>query len=170
MYAHVTCFILLCVPGVLGFIFYFLYMVFCIEILGEDSFHKFLVQSGWSGRDYIFYYNKPTSSHLRAYRSLADYLAERLDIHKASNIWPLLANLIAEGLIESHVFVQNPCGENQQPLVAETESEVKRGDGDAVKKEKPTRKKRVSKEERLAGHSEILSMAPMIEAGEGDSV
>lgn len=72
----------------------------CIEILGEPPFHKALNQSGYSGRDYMFFYNQATRSHLRAYRSLEVYLAERVDMHKAANIWPLMGNLLAAEEIE----------------------------------------------------------------------
>ncbi|MEI8233469.1 MAG: hypothetical protein WCH57_02150 [Verrucomicrobiota bacterium] len=83
-------------------------MFFCLEILGESAFHKYLVQSGWSGRAYVFRYNRPTRSHLRAYRCLEDYLAERVDVHKAANIWPLLGNLLPAEKIEPHVFAETP--------------------------------------------------------------
>jgi len=83
------------------------HMFFCLEILGESAFHKYLVQSGWSGRAYVFRYNQPTHSHLRAYRSIEDYYAERVDIHKAANIWPLLGNLLPEDQIEPHVFADS---------------------------------------------------------------
>jgi len=79
-------------------------MFFCLEILGESSFHKYLVQSGWSGRAYAFRYNQPTRSHMRAYRRLEDYLEERVDVHKAANVWPLLGNLLTAEQIEPHVF------------------------------------------------------------------
>lgn len=78
---------------------------FCIEILGESVFHKFLVQSGWSGKDYAFHYNAPTNSHVRAYRDLASYRKERVDLHKSANTWPLLGNLLEESEIEAHAFV-----------------------------------------------------------------
>ena len=81
-------------------------MHFCIEILGESAFHKFLIQSGWSGRDYIFQYNRSTNSHMRAYRRIEDYYAERVDMHKAANIWPLLGNLLPAERIEPHIFTQ----------------------------------------------------------------
>lgn len=77
----------------------------CIEILGESPVHKFIVQSGWSGRDYVFFYNAGTQSHIRAYRSLEDYLAERVDMHKSANIWPLLANLIPEEQLDPLTLV-----------------------------------------------------------------
>jgi len=82
-------------------------MFFCLEILGESAFHKYLVQSGWSGRAYVFRYNRHTKSHVRAYREIADYLAERVDVHKAANIWPLLGNLLPEDQIEPHVFADS---------------------------------------------------------------
>ncbi len=78
---------------------------FCIEILGESSFHKCLVQSGWSGKDYAFFYNAPTGTHLRAYRDLKSYLAERVDLHRSANVWPLLGNLIEADRLEAHTFV-----------------------------------------------------------------
>jgi|GEM_PF-2469171 len=78
---------------------------FCIEILGESPVHKFLVQSGWSGKDYTFFHNRHTGSHLRAYRNIEDYRAERVDMHKSANIWPLLGNLLPEEMIEPHLFV-----------------------------------------------------------------
>jgi len=81
-------------------------MFFCLEILGESAFHKYLVQSGWSGRAYAFRYNRPTRSHVRAYRRIEDYQAERVDIHKSANIWPLLGNLLPEEQIEPHVFAE----------------------------------------------------------------
>ncbi len=79
--------------------------VFCIEILGESPVHKFLVQSGWSGKDYRFFYNRHTGSHLRAYHDIDDYRAERVDMHKSANIWPLLGNLLPEEAVEPHLFV-----------------------------------------------------------------
>jgi len=82
-------------------------MYFCLEILGESAFHKYLVQSGWSGRAYVFRYNQPTHSHLRAYRCIEDYYAERVDVHKSANIWPLLGNLLPEDKIEPHVFADS---------------------------------------------------------------
>ena len=82
-------------------------MFFCLEILGESAFHKYLVQSGWSGRSYVFRYNRPTRSHLRAYRFIGDYLAERVDVHKSANIWPLLGNLLPEDQVEPHVFADS---------------------------------------------------------------
>ena len=85
-------------------------MFFCLEILGESAFHKYLVQSGWSGRAYVFRYNRPTRSHVRAYRCLEDYLAERVDVHKAANIWPLLGNLLPAEKVESHAFAEVPGG------------------------------------------------------------
>lgn len=81
---------------------------FCIEILGESSFHKFLVQSGWSGKEYAFHYNAATNSHMRAYRDIASYRAERVDLHKSANTWPLLGNLVEEREIEPHIFVDGP--------------------------------------------------------------
>ncbi len=80
--------------------------VFCIEILGESSVHKFLVQSGWSGKDYVFFYNRHTGSHLRAYRDIEEYRAERVDMHKSANIWPLLGNLLPEDSVDPHLFVK----------------------------------------------------------------
>ena len=85
----------------------FFYMFFCLEILGESAFHKYLVQSGWSGRSYVFRYNRPTRSHVRAYRCIEDYLTERVDVHKAANIWPLLGNLLPEDQVEPHVFADS---------------------------------------------------------------
>ena len=82
-------------------------MFFCLEILGESACHKYLIQSGWSGRAYAFRYNRPTHSHLRAYRSMDDYYAERVDVHKSANVWPLLANLLPEDQIEPHVFADS---------------------------------------------------------------
>ena len=102
-------------------------MFFCLEILGESAFHKYLVQSGWSGRSYVFRYNRPTRSHLRAYRCIEDYLTERVDVHKSANIWPLLGNLLPEEQIEPQVFADSLTkkeaapesskrrGRNQQP-------------------------------------------------------
>ena len=94
-------------------------MFFCLEILGESAFHKYLVQSGWSGRAYVFRYNRPTHSHLRAYRSMEDYYAERVDVHKAANIWPLLGNLLPEDQIDPQVFADSltkkQTGQEQVP-------------------------------------------------------
>jgi hypothetical protein len=89
-------------------------MYFCLEILGEGSFHKYLVQAGWSGRSYVFRYNQPTQSHVRAYRQLEDYLAERVDVHKAANVWPLLGNLLPEDQLEPQVFVESSARQDQQ--------------------------------------------------------
>lgn len=85
-------------------------MFLCIEILGESAYHKFLVQAGWSGRDYVFNYNALTGSHMRAYRCLEDYYAERVDLHKSSNVWPLLANYLPAESIEPQVFVEFSTG------------------------------------------------------------
>lgn len=79
--------------------------IFCVEILGESAFHKVLVQSGWSGKDYVFQYNEATQSHVRAYPAFEDYLAERVDMHKASNVWPLLGNLVDAALLTPEVMV-----------------------------------------------------------------
>jgi len=94
---------------------------FCIEILGESSFHKFLVQSGWSGKDYVFHYNRHTHSHMRAYRRLEEYHAERVDLHKSANVWPLLGNLLTAEKIEPHVFVG--VQEERLPLPSTPEPE-----------------------------------------------
>ena len=108
-------------------------MFLCIEILGESPFHKFLAQSGWSGKDYLFHYNRFTNSHLRAYRNLDDYYAERVDLHKSANIWPLIANLLPEERLEPQVFsdagrrVVAPVVTEVKPLPAES----KRGKGRA---------------------------------------
>ena len=72
----------------------------CIEILGEPTYHKALNQSGYSGRPYLFFYNKLTRTHLRAYRNVEDYRAERVDMHKAANFWPLIPNLLKAHEIE----------------------------------------------------------------------
>ena len=66
--------------------------------------HAHLMQSGWSGRAYVFRYNKATRSHVRAYREMADYLTERVDLHKAANVWPLLGNLLPMEQLEDNVF------------------------------------------------------------------
>lgn len=89
-------------------------MFFCLEILGESSFHKYLVQSGWSGRSYVFRYNQPTHSHVRAYRCIDDYRAERVDIHKSANVWPLLGNLLPREELEAHVFAEAPAQKKEQ--------------------------------------------------------
>ena len=81
-------------------------MYFCLEILGESSLLPYLMQAGWSGRSYVFRYNKATRSHVRAYREMADYLAERVDLHKAANVWPLLGNLLTEEQLDSVAFVE----------------------------------------------------------------
>lgn len=96
--------------------------IFCIEILGENSFHKVLMQSGWSGKDYAFFYNPATQSHVRAYPRFEDYLKERVDLHKASNIWPLLANwverskLIPEAIVTSEPELpqRRPAGKGER--------------------------------------------------------
>ncbi len=100
-------------------------MYFCLEILGESSFHKYLVQAGWSGRSYVFRYNPPTQSHVRAYRQLGDYLAERVDVHKAANVWPLLGNLLPEDQLEPHVFADS-LTEAQKPQELEIAPGAKR--------------------------------------------
>lgn len=82
-------------------------MFFCLEILGESACHKYLVQSGWSGRAYAFRFNRPTRSHVRAYRCIEDYHAERVDIHKSANVWPLLGNLLPTDQLEPHVFADS---------------------------------------------------------------
>jgi len=79
-------------------------MYLCIEILGESPFHKFLTQSGWSGRDYLFKFNRATNSHMRAYRHVEAYRTERVDLHKSANIWPILANLLPSEQIDPQVF------------------------------------------------------------------
>ena len=83
-------------------------MYFCLEILGESPVHAYLMQSGWSGKAYVFRYNKATRSHVRAYREMSDYLAERADVHKAANVWPLLGNLLAEEDLDPAVFAEQP--------------------------------------------------------------
>src|SRR5690606_11715493 len=80
----------------------------CIEILGESAFHKFLNQSGWSGKDYAFRFNRATGSHMRAYRRLDDYYAERVDLHKTAHIWSLVANVLPAESIDPEVFVGEP--------------------------------------------------------------
>jgi len=80
----------------------------CIEILGESAFHKFLIQSGWSGKDYTFTFNAATGSHMRAYRRLEDYYAERVDLHKTADVWSLVANLLPAERIDPAVFVGAP--------------------------------------------------------------
>jgi len=90
-------------------------MYLCIEILGENPFHKNLIQSGWSGKDFVFQYNRHTNSHMRAYRTREDYLAERVDLHKAANIWPLLFNLLPQEQIEPHVFI-GPAPKLPEPV------------------------------------------------------
>lgn len=81
---------------------------FCIEILGESTFHPVLLQSGWSGKDYLFHFNPATQSHLRAYASIEEYRMERVDMHKAENIWPLLGNLLPREKISDKAFVGDP--------------------------------------------------------------
>ena len=116
--------------------------VFCIEILGESPVHKFLVQSGWSGKDYVFFYNRHTGSHLRAYRDIADYRAERVDMHKSANIWPLLGNLLPLESVEPHLFVQH--GEAAQypqaPHIREEASEPNSPASDAAPSTRVSRK------------------------------
>ena len=82
--------------------------VFCIEILGENAFHPFLLQSGWSGKDYPFFYNPATGSHMRAYREIEAYRAERVDLHKSANIWPILGNVLDASEVAPHLFVDAP--------------------------------------------------------------
>ena len=124
-------------------------MVFCIEILGESAFHKFLIQSGWSGRDYLFQYNRPTNSHMRAYRRIEDYQAERIDMHKATNIWPLPANLLPEAMIEPHVFIQGAQAESSGPPEA-----------------RPKRRK--PKAEKLAESGDLTEAGPQVALETGD--
>lgn len=109
----------------------YLLMFFCLEILGESAFHKYLVQSGWSGRAYAFRYNRPTRSHVRAYRCIEDYQAERVDIHKAANIWPLLGNLLPEEQIEPHVLVDTVPKMATVPITPE----VKKRDRNRIREE-----------------------------------
>lgn len=85
---------------------------FCIEILGENSFHPVLLQSGWSGKDYLFHYNPATQSHVRAYGSIEEYRAERVDMHKAENIWPLLGNLLPREALCGKVFASGAPNED----------------------------------------------------------
>ena len=93
-------------------------MFFCLEILGESAFHKHLVQSGWSGRAYAFRYNNYTRSHVRAYRCMEDYLSERVDVHKAANVWPLLGNLLPEEMLEPQVFAESLTRKEPAPETA----------------------------------------------------
>jgi hypothetical protein len=65
---------------------------------------------------------------MRAYRHFEDYLSERVDVHKSSNTWPLLANQLPAEQIEAHVFVQMGGGLN--------ESRVARVDQEAVLKDR----------------------------------
>jgi len=96
----------------------------CIEILGECAFHKFLIQSGWSGKDYLFFYNAATGSHLRAYRCVEDYYAERVDLHRRSEIWSLVANLLPEDQIDPAAFI-GPA--HEPPREEETTTPAPRG-------------------------------------------
>ncbi len=89
--------------------------IFCIEILGENAFHPFLLQSGWSGKDYPFFYNAKTGSHMRAYRSIEAYRAERVDLHKSANVWPILGNLVEEDEVAAHVFVDEAPEPQSKP-------------------------------------------------------
>ncbi|MCX6967869.1 MAG: hypothetical protein NTZ46_08860 [Verrucomicrobia bacterium] len=88
--------------------------------MGESAFHKYLVQSGWSGRSYVFRYNRPTRSHLRAYGCIEEYLAERVDVHKSANIWPLLGNLLPEDQLEPHVFADSLSNNEKAPAPVAT--------------------------------------------------
>jgi len=103
----------------------------CIEILGESPWHKALNQSGYSGRCYLFFYNRLTRSHIRAYRDLEDYRAERLDMHKAANVWPLIPNLLEAEKIEAQCWIpervsaasrkaSDAHGKNEEPPAAIT--------------------------------------------------
>ena len=83
-------------------------LIFAVEISGEGAFHKFLVQSGWSGKDYLFHYNAPTNTHMRAYHSIEAYRAERVDMHKTATVWPIMANLLPVDQVQGHVFVDAP--------------------------------------------------------------
>jgi hypothetical protein len=112
--------------------------VFCIEILGESPVHKFLVQSGWSGKDYVFFYNQHTGSHLRAYRSIDEYRAERVDMHKSANIWPLLGNLLPEDAVEPHLFVRHR-EEAASPHVREEAASPNPPSPDAARSARPPR-------------------------------
>jgi hypothetical protein len=116
-------------------------MYFCLEILGESSYHKYLVQSGWSGRPYIFRYNPPTQSHVRAYRRIGDYLAERVDVHKAANVWPLLGNLLPLELLEPHVFTEP--AEIEPAAALEQKKEPEQGQELARRRASNHRKKEV---------------------------
>jgi len=85
--------------------------VFCVELLGEGSYHRHLFQDGYSGKPYQFTYNAKTNSHVRAYRSLDLYLEERADMHMANSVWPLLFNLHDESLLDSS------CYTTKQPVI-----------------------------------------------------
>jgi len=98
---------------------------FCIEIVGESVFHPVLLQSGWSGKDYIFHFNPATQSHLRAYASIEEYRLERVDMHKAENIWPLLGNLLPREKIDEKAFVGEPPRAEAKPPLRKT----RRGEG-----------------------------------------
>ncbi len=76
-----------------------------IEILGESAFHKFLIHSGWSGKDYHFHYNRHTGSHIRAYPTLKHYLEERADLHQVGASWALLANWLPQEEIDPVAMV-----------------------------------------------------------------
>ena len=80
--------------------------VFCLEILGESSCHQHLVQQGWSGRSYVFRYNPPTNSYVRAYHRIHDYRAERVDIRENNSGWCLVANLLPENQIDEIVYAK----------------------------------------------------------------
>jgi len=77
--------------------------IFCIEILGEGSRRKTLVHTGWSGKEFFFFYNSKTDSHLRVYRSVDEYRAERVDLHARSS-WFLLGNILPEDKIDAEIL------------------------------------------------------------------
>ena len=58
---------------------------------------------------------------MRAYRRIEDYYADRVDMHKSANIWPLLGNLLSTDRIEPHVFTDGgkitPVAEPAAPEV-----------------------------------------------------
>jgi hypothetical protein len=110
-----------------------LYLV--IEILGEPPFHKALNQSGYSGKDYLFFYNSQTHTHMRAYRRLEIYLAERVDMHKAANVWPLMPNMLTPDLVEPQCWTTAaPASEEKpKPVVADPNKVWTREELDAAK-------------------------------------
>ena len=55
-----------------------------------------------------------------------DYYAERVDVHKAANVWPLLGNLLPEDQIEPNVFADSHSAKTEPIEPPHEDAPVKR--------------------------------------------